>query len=632
MKSYYIGTYVPGTSQGTSSDWFLDLDSARQKFYQDFSVQSGETEAQIVFTENYSQSGNLYIGAGSSWWEDIPQYCEKLSFVSDYVGTSADRRRVIFSSPLGTDSAVHIGKVSTPVEISFEGLEIGATKDYDSVFKYNPTSSNSNLRAGAPEPITTYFPEVKKENVLLYFTDTESQIIELVESNGVEIDPQDISLSIGVNNNIDEIADVVIEPIDPESIAIKNAIYRPSAPLYVILSTSAVSVKTDSNLDIDEIAGVVIEPIDPTAKSQEVRIRPDFVEIKIDFLPPKFRGQSREIEIDETAEVVIEPNPDTHAHIPDCRINFDDDEVPEIIIDPIEPHPSAQDEFRPIKNDRFINFVDYMPQGLDDFEVREFMQVLQDLHNGLLMAKTSGDSEETLQSLYSHKINTTKTPVSMLKKIELIETMRDPDFVEYDFINDYAKNSGFNIDFFRKMYEGDLGKQSDGTRYLRNALYEIPNIYTKKTTDQMISSVLYAFGVSCDVVPLATKDYKDDWVEIRDNHAGLEGNEYYPTGHCYIRINLTKTRRDWTNHIDFIKNVVNSYKPIGVVIDGFLLSYDTINNPDMWLFNTNSTSGIPNSCGYVPYLKATTVELNTVMETMINENTMTSGFRPVETE
>ena len=84
MKYYYIGIYEPGTSPGTSADWFSNIESAYQQFYNDFSVSSAETEASIVFTRDYYQSGQIKIAPNQSQtWRDFPQYCTSLDFVSD---------------------------------------------------------------------------------------------------------------------------------------------------------------------------------------------------------------------------------------------------------------------------------------------------------------------------------------------------------------------------------------------------------------------------------------------------------------------------------------------------------------------------------------------------------------------
>ena len=811
MKYYYIGTYEPGTSPGTSADWFSDINSAYQQFYNDFSVSSAETEASIVFTKDYYQSGQIKIAPNQSQsWKDFPQYCTSLDFVSDLYLDGSDNRRIVgFSGPNGSNPedkvAVYISP-SIDAEINFKGLDIVCSDAYDSVlytfnegietsgtytdtrdnktyqwkrygdlewmlediqyeseavdhdyygclyegtrlsnvapdgwrvstkgdwenlvqyvqdlgydykdvgrvlgkvngkWRYsNPapwdsigfgfvptggryTTSDGVCDAGRLWTATTrgsnYMPvihpastssydmelrsdnepwavrccrdaaiqtdvSVNTENSIFHFgLNMIDQIIILDENAEVELEVDDVEARISHNEDIelDENPSLEINPKDINVEYSQSSVNELRYNWIIYVNPLAVSVESNNNISLDENAEVeiVVNDVESFAMEDYDAFFDGGV-IHIGPLDPE-AGAISNVNINIEENSIVEVSADDVEVKAERGEIIETGENPVIIVEPLTPKADCQDANRPIVNDRLIDFVDYAPQALDEFEVRKFMNVLQGLKNGTLVCPCAEEeidedgntktviSEPKQQYLYTHKINTFDTPVSVLKKIELLETMRNPDLIEYDFINDYSDNSGFNIDFFRSFNkngntnttsensENDTYDEANTARYLRNVLYEIPNIYKEKSTHKIISSVLYCFGISCDIIPLYTikgdTDY-ENFIETPEDYRDLDRTDY-PTSHCYIRINLTKTRFDWYEYEKLIKNMVNSYRPINVVIDGFLITYDTINVPDAWLFYKGI--GEHKKAGYVPYFKATKERLKEVTETILNIN------------
>ena len=89
-----------------------------------------------------------------------------------------------------------------------------------------------------------------------------------------------------------------------------------------------------------------------------------------------------------------------------------------------------------VENDRLINLRNFLPNSYDETDVSEFIGFFEDfLNNDIYSHKTDGEA--------------TRTSVSILKKIELLDTLKDPYLIDEEYINFFAKQLGYNITYSR---------------------------------------------------------------------------------------------------------------------------------------------------------------------------------------
>jgi len=218
-----------------------------------------------------------------------------------------------------------------------------------------------------------------------------------------------------------------------------------------------------------------------------------------------------------------------------------------------------------IKNDRLINLAQMIPTAYDDTDVYSFMKFFEDFLN---------------DSLFSRQLDVEldKQRISILKKVELLWTLRDPDAIDIDFIQFFANYLGYNINYNREDIINITGDTETTivNRYLRETVRSLPHFYKLKTTNNAMSMIMYLFGVVSDIYTLWTNDYVDNWTEENpsfDSNTILpyipENSGYYPTPHFKISVDISKTPAEWQNNIDKIISLVESIKPINTVFEGF---------------------------------------------------------------
>jgi hypothetical protein len=229
-----------------------------------------------------------------------------------------------------------------------------------------------------------------------------------------------------------------------------------------------------------------------------------------------------------------------------------------------------QDEARPIKNDRLINLTGYMPSAFYDSDVFEFMKIFEDHWN---------------YDTYLHYIENSQ-PVSVLKKIELLATKRDPDLIDKIFLNDLAKNQGYNINFNKDTLVALVGASddTDTNRYLRHTIRELPAWYSNKTTDYSLTSIMFMFGIVSEVYTMWTNDYNTNWeteaptYEEGEDAPAVIPAGYYPTPHFWISIDTTLTPTGWETNIEKIRDFIDSIRPVNTVFEGFAVKVDADND------------------------------------------------------
>ena len=235
----------------------------------------------------------------------------------------------------------------------------------------------------------------------------------------------------------------------------------------------------------------------------------------------------------------------------------------------------TNDPFYVLKNDRLINLRNFLPQALDGSEYSDFVGIFENFLNFCLYEHTIEKSQ--------------KNNVSILKKIELISTLRDTDLIRYNTLNSYAKDIGYDINYTREIIENSnfLGltefenKSVVASKYIRNALREAPNWFSQKCTDKAISTILFSYGIVAEVSNLWTTDYVKDWVtespSFELNKISPPGiiDGYYPTSHFSVSINQRLTFGNWEDYSEELGDYINTIKPINTVFVGFSIFYDT---------------------------------------------------------
>jgi hypothetical protein len=209
----------------------------------------------------------------------------------------------------------------------------------------------------------------------------------------------------------------------------------------------------------------------------------------------------------------------------------------------------------PVDNDRLINLRNFLPTSFDGTEVSDFIGFFEHTKNGA----------------------STTTDVSILKKIELLFTLRDPDLIDEKFIQYFASQMGYNINYSKLDITNVTGDTSDNdiNGYLRNTIRSLPHWYKFKSTNNALIMLMYSFGIVSDILTMWTTDYDTDWVsesprfEQDATPPGGISDGYYPTPHYKIVVNDSRTPSGWQTNLDNIITLVESIKPINTVFEGF---------------------------------------------------------------
>lgn len=215
-----------------------------------------------------------------------------------------------------------------------------------------------------------------------------------------------------------------------------------------------------------------------------------------------------------------------------------------------------------IENDRLINITDYLPTNYSGTQVHEFLKFFEDFLN---------------YDLFSYRYdNDTSIDVSILKKIELLYTLRDPYLIDINIIQFFANYLGYNINYNRDNIGLISGVTTDDAinKYLRQTIQSMPHWYKLKTTNNSISMIMYMFGIVSDVYTLWTNNYENNW-EIEnpkyENQTIAVGmpSGYYPTPHFNVSINIDQTPVGFETNLSTIISLIESIKPVNTVFEGF---------------------------------------------------------------
>lgn len=224
-----------------------------------------------------------------------------------------------------------------------------------------------------------------------------------------------------------------------------------------------------------------------------------------------------------------------------------------------------------LNNDRLINMVNLLPTWFKDQEIYEFVNFFQSFLN-LLYKQTDPDTLNTVN-------------ISNLKKIERLSTLHSPQYIDIELIQYLASFMGYDVD----LSKGDLGlfttsaasyndlttaEITEANKYLRLIVSNLPYWYQIKTTENAIRILLLSFGIIGDLVTLFTDDYENNWfAEFRNDNIdivdefGTNRQNYYPSSHFEISINVRLSYPNWMNNIDGIVRGIKSIKPVNTVFD-----------------------------------------------------------------
>ena len=220
-------------------------------------------------------------------------------------------------------------------------------------------------------------------------------------------------------------------------------------------------------------------------------------------------------------------------------------------------------------NNRLINLVDFLPQHLYDSETFDFTKLFENFLN-------------TMYEDRDHPCN-----YGILKKIEQIGDLHDPQLMDTEYLQFYANFLGYDLTLNR----GEIGNITNETatdgkyiddeeskKYLRFVVENLPNWYKIKSTRNAVKIMLFSFGIIGDLFTQFSNDYDKNWIRDREDDESSIGtqipSEYYPTPHFQLAINLRETSPPWLQNLGVILNAVDSIRPINTVFERFGGYYD----------------------------------------------------------
>ena len=177
--------------------------------------------------------------------------------------------------------------------------------------------------------------------------------------------------------------------------------------------------------------------------------------------------------------------------------------------------------------------------------------------------------------------------ISILEKIKRLTELQNIDLIDSEYIQFFANNLGYKINVNRgEITGGEFGNLStietqtgistsatDSDKYLRFVIEQLPNWYKIKSTKDCIKVMLYSFGLIADLINYYTYDYDDydisHWVDNYDNNISEIKNNYYPTPHFSVSVNIDKSvNYSFSSTFNTIVKAIESIKPITNVFEG----------------------------------------------------------------
>ncbi len=192
----------------------------------------------------------------------------------------------------------------------------------------------------------------------------------------------------------------------------------------------------------------------------------------------------------------------------------------------------------------------------------------------------------------------TKT-ISILEKIKRLTELHDPDLIDTEYVEFFARNLGYDVNINRTQLAA-VNSDEEVNKYLRFAIKNLPNWYRIKTTDNAIKVMLYSFGLVADLYrywtegpstkgPITSADeatYRtgyedfDKYIARNENDPTDAANDlprnYFLTPHFTIKIDVEASDSeiydpDSTDFLNLSKiiDAIDSIRPINTVFEGF---------------------------------------------------------------
>lgn len=240
-----------------------------------------------------------------------------------------------------------------------------------------------------------------------------------------------------------------------------------------------------------------------------------------------------------------------------------------------------------------INLTDFLPDYLKQTEVNDFLELFQNFLNDLFVenlnitqTETTTTSGDTIS--YTYPSSGDSPYISLLEKVNRLTELHDPDLIDIDYINFFARYLGYKVDLNR----GELGTiaatDEDLNKYLRFVVRNLPNWYKIKTTRNAIRVMLYSFGLVGDISEYYTDTYLPttgggNWetpdFDMTTNKLNNIPNGYYPTPHFIVWADLDENTENlsWNfSNRQQIVRAIESIRPINTVfrnLGGFVRRY-----------------------------------------------------------
>jgi hypothetical protein len=274
-------------------------------------------------------------------------------------------------------------------------------------------------------------------------------------------------------------------------------------------------------------------------------------------------------------------------------------------------------------NSKRIDLKTFLPDYLKDGEVEEFIEVFEDFLNemydgqdGWIISATSAltitetwssnsatsggptrdftydisgttvDTEATdaEQIIVDWPVNSVSASpkISILEKVYRLTELHDPDLIDLEYIQYFAKNLGYNVNVYRDelgisgTYASSISANSACTdnetnRYIRFVVQNLPTWYKIKTTRNAIKVMLYSFGLVGDILEYYTSNYKSypegKWKIDSETDLRNIPDNWYPTPHFALIVNLdTSTDISFDlSRRDKVIRAIESIRPINTV-------------------------------------------------------------------
>jgi hypothetical protein len=272
-------------------------------------------------------------------------------------------------------------------------------------------------------------------------------------------------------------------------------------------------------------------------------------------------------------------------------------------------------ESRRFGDGKLINLTRFLPDYLQETDIftltKFFEDYLNTMYSGLCgyqIQQTQLNASASELTFITPSQNLSADPrISILEKIKRLADLHDPDLIDIEYIQFFAKYLGYNVEITRNEIGGfgsfetsaTICSASENEKYLRFMVSNLPNWYKIKTTNDMIRIMLYSFGLVGDIVqyytkPVAQGGYDQNLLNWKpDDNGDLTEipNDWFPTPHYAVKIDIDQSIKDTpdaTNLLtilmtegDKIIRAMESVRPINDVFHNLMAI--TTEYADVWV-------------------------------------------------